>query len=190
MDLDEALRHLEAGVATEEEKQFVKEHVVGKEGEITPSSPRVITSPKPPKIKGEKRETSKLLVLVLVVCAALVALAAIFGGVFGSAAASANKKDNLNRAAATEIATRFAFEASNDSFGVGGLPLITSIDDMRIEDVDRNLRYDASKPSNSYYTYDIRIVAMGVEFEVVVDSRMPVGAPYRQYCKIRDIDKN
>lgn len=180
MNFEEALRHMQEGTATDEEKAFVEGRLQNENAGLPSSDgPRIIEKPKPAKIKGQKRELGKFYKLVICVAAVFVALGTIFAGVFGSAAASASKKDNLNKAEAGAIAKEFALEFARDS---QGLPqFVNDEGDFIVRDIDRDLKYNAAKPSESYYVYEVQLVTMGIEIDVVVSS-------LDSTCKVKEID--
>ena len=169
MNFDEALRHMQEGTATDEEKAYVEEKLQSANRSVKSDAPRIIENPKPAKIKGQKRERSKFFTLVAVIIAIFLVLGAIFAGVFGSAAASAKKVEVISKADAQIIAQEYVYGlAKNDSMG---LPLVTSIEDVILYDIDHDLHYDPAKPANSYYVYEIIYNVMGATIEVELDTR-------------------
>ncbi len=181
MDFDEALRHMQEGTASDEEKAYVESRLNDADLRTADNGPRVIEDPKPARIKGQKRELGKFYKLLIVVAVIAVALGAIFAGVFGHATVCASAADRTDRAQAGRIAQEFAFNLTQQS--VMGLPLVTKLDDLVLRDIDRDLQYNAAKPSASYYVYEVQLVAMGTEIDVLVDSRTLTP-------KVKDIDRD
>ncbi len=179
MNFDEALRHMQEGTATDEEKAYVEEKLKSANKSVKSDSPRIIEKPKPAKIKGQKRERSKFFTLIAVIIAIFLVLGVIFAGVFGSAAASAKKAEVISKADAEKIGQEFVFGLAKD--GAMALPLVTSIDDVKLYDIDHDLTYDSAKPANSYYVYEIIYNVMGSRIEVEVDTRTGK-------CKTTDVD--
>lgn len=178
MNFEDALRHMQEGTATDEEKAFVEGKLKQAHKDVKTDSPRIIEKPKPAKIKGQKRERSKFFTLVASIIAVFVVLGAIFAGVFGGAAVNANKAEVIERAEAENIARGFVFTLTQD--GKFNLPLVTSPDDVKVYDVDHDLHYVVEKPMSSYNVYEIILTVMSSRVEVEVDTRS--GA-----CKVTDI---
>lgn len=178
MNFDEALRHMQEGTATEEEKAFVEAQLKQAHKSVNTDKPRIIEKPKPPKIKGQKRERSKFFTLVAVIVVVFLALGVIFAGVFGGAAAHANKAEAIERADAEKIAREFVFTLTQD--GKFNLPLVTSLDDVKIYDVDHDLHYVVEKPMSSFNVYEIILTVMNSRVEVEVDTRTG-------QCKVTDL---
>lgn len=169
MDLDEALRHMQEGTATDEEKAFVEEKLSGENKSVNSDSPRIIEKPKPARIKGQKREIGKFYKLLIVIATVFVVLGVIFAGVFGSAAANATKAETISMEEAESIAQKFVFDLAQDKNL--NLPLVTSIDDVKLYDIDHDLHYDAARPLASYNVYEVIFNVMNVRIEVEVDTR-------------------
>ena len=169
MNFDEALRHMQEGTATDEEKAYVEEKLKSANNSVKSDSPRIIEKPKPAKIKGQKRERSKFFTLIAVIIAIFLVLGVIFAGVFGSAAANAKKAEVISKAEAQEMGQMYVYRLAQD--GAMALPLVTSIDDVKLYDIDHDLAYDPAKPANSYYVNEIIYNVMGSRIEVEVDTR-------------------
>lgn len=181
MNFEEALRHMQEGTASDEEKAYVESKLQEANKHVEDDGPRVIQNPKPAKIKGQKREIGKFFKLMIAIAVVFVALGTIFAGVFGSAAAAANKTDFINKAQAAATARDYVFDMTKN--GMMGLPLVNKADDFIARDVDRDLKYNAAKPSASYYVYEVALYSMGIEIDVEVDSRTSA-------CRIKDVDKD
>lgn len=177
MNFDEALRHMQEGSATDEEKAYVEEKldIANK----TAGSPRIIENPKPARIKGQKRELGKFYKLIIAIAAIFVVLGVIFAGVFGSAAASANKAEKLDRAEAEQIAQDFVYRLAQDE--KMGLPLVPTRDDIKLYNTDHDMHYNAARPLDSYNVYEIIFNVVGTRIEVEVDTRTGD-------CAVTDID--
>ena len=169
MNFDEALRHMQEGTATDEEKAYVEEKLKSANRSVKSDSPRIIEKPKPAKIKGQKRELGKFFKLIIVIIAIFLVLGVIFAGVFGSAAANAKKAEVISKTEAQEIGQVYVYRLAQD--GDMALPLVTSIDDVKLYDIDHDLSYDAAKPANSFYVYEIIFNVMGSRIEIEVDTR-------------------
>ncbi len=181
MNFDEALRHMQEGNASEEEKAYVQSKLDEANKHVDALDSQNTKSPRSEKKNRENGKKKGLITAVVIVAVIVVALGAIFAGVFGSATASANKAAVVDRTEAAQLAKAYAFSLTQDSSMK--LPLVTSPSDLVVRDIDRGLKYVASKPSASYFEYEVKLVGMGIEIEVVVDSRT-------KQCHIGDIDRD
>ena len=119
MNYEEAFRHYREGTATEEEKAFVQEEIAkAKALSSLMDDQGLAVKPAPIKeadakeVKDAKQHLvwKRVLAGLLAVIVLLVALGAILGGVFGSAAAYANDNIAVSRTEARDIAAEFAME--------------------------------------------------------------------------------
>ena len=163
---------MQEGTATEEERAYVEEKLKNANASVNSDAPRIIENPKPARVKGQKREIGKFFKLIFVIAAVFVALGVIFSGVFGGAAANAKKAEVISKAEAEKIAQQDVFDGFNRSQANGmGWSLLTSIDEVKLYDIDHDLHYDAAKPMNSFYVYEIIYNIYGTYVEVEVDTR-------------------
>lgn len=152
MNFDEAFAHYQEGVATDEEKAFVKEQLaiaskVVADDEKRQSAPVKEASDDDVKSAKKKFKWRYIVIPALSIVIALMVIAAILGGVFGSAATYA-KQSAVYSKYECEI---FAREKLEELMPSDILPSYAST--FETEDVDREFNYVAHDIKKSYYSY-------------------------------------
>ncbi len=176
MNFEEAFAHYKDGVATEEEKTFVKEQlaianqVVADDEKRAPA--QFVEASKEDVKKAKKKFKLRYIVIpvISIVCVLLV-VASILGGVFGSAATYASNAVVYNRFECKEV----AYSHVKSLIESGGLP--TPVGEIEIDDVDREFNYVAHDIKKSYYSYYVELEYDGAvhsgegkqEIEVIVE---------------------
>ncbi len=190
MNFEEALKHCKDGTATQEEKDYVQSQMAMANSMFDDDAHRAAPPVKeatPEEVKkAKKRLKSRYIVIPVVVLVAIVlVVGAILGGVFGYAATAANKNSRIDRNRMIADAKTYAFDVLSKS--PMAHPFVTSEDDLRLESVDKDFRYNPRDIGKSYYTYEITFVAFGAEVEIEVDPRF-VGTAHYMYTKDVDLD--
>lgn len=176
MNFEEAFAHYKDGIATEEEKEFVKEQlaiankVVADDEKRTPA--QFVEASNDDVKKAKKKFKLRYIVIpaISIVCVLLV-VAAILGGVFGSAATYASKAVAYSKFECKEAAYSHVLTLVEN----GKLP--TPIGEIEIDDVDREFNYVAHDITKSYYSYYVELEYDGAvrsgegrqEIEVIVE---------------------
>lgn len=174
MNFEEAFRHCKEGVATQEEKDYVKSQLSAAnsflDGHTATSAP-VIEAEKDDVKRAKKRLRRLIFIPLCVVLCALVAVGTVLGGVFGYAASSANRSAQYDKFECAEIARRTAFNFVQGLSPNPNNSLLNNIENYRIDDIERNFNYNSQKLSNSFYVYVIEIENGMCSFEIEVDTR-------------------
>lgn len=186
MNFDEAFKHYQDGTASEEEKAYVKEQLKLANDFIADDNAKLSSAPCKEAEKDDVKKAKikfKWRYIVIPVCtivAVLLVVGAILGGVFGYSASCAKDSVVYNRYACVEIARDKAFEFLKNK--TISLPyIITSADELIIDDVDLEFNYNGRHLDNSYYSYFVEFDFYGVEIELEVDTRTGE-------CKVVDVD--
>ena len=180
MNYEEAFRHYREGTATEEEKAFGQEEIAkAKALSSLMDDQGLAVKPAPIKeadakeVKDAKQHLvwKRVLAGLLAVIVLLVALGAILGGVFGSAAAYANDNIAVSRAEARDIAAEFAMEdAARRGYTVEGNGYYVESE----REIDERCNFEGDLKS-SYYSYkgDVTCYTTDgyeLEYEIEVNS--------------------
>ena len=187
MNFDEAFKHYPAGVATEEEKKFGKEQLAKANEFLQNESVREESPFKEADAEDVKKAKKKfkwqyfIIPICSLVCA-LAVIAAILGGVFGSAASYAKKSAVYSKSACIDIAKAKAFEFVSDSNNFTYVN-VASKDDFKTEDVDADFNYNGKDLKNSYYTYIIELEVKRSDFEIKIEVDTRNGD-----CKVIKVD--
>lgn len=173
MNFDEAFKHCQDGVATEEEKQFVKEQLAKANEFLQNESVREESPVKEADAEEVKKAKKKFKwqYIVIPFCSlvcVLAVIAAILGGVFGSAASYAKKSAVYSKSACIDIAKAKAFEFVSDSSNFTYVNA-ASKDDFKTEDVDADFNYNGKDLKNSYYTYIVELEVKRSDFEIKIE---------------------
>jgi hypothetical protein len=192
MNFDEAFKHYREGTATEEEKILVHDELAKAKGFSTlfddegiNVTPAPIKEAEVSEIRAAKKEFkwSKIIYALCGVGIILVVLAIILGGVFGAASSYADKQIAFDKVQCVQSAKQYAYEflVSNP---MGGFDFISSPDDLKVTDVDKEFRYDASDIEKSYYEYRVTLETHTLEIKIDVDTR------FANSCKLHSIGDN
>lgn len=152
MNFEEAFAHYKDGVATEEEKAYVKKQLeIAKafvaDDEKYQSAP-VIEATDDDVKKAKKKFKWRYVVIpaISLICTLLV-VAAILGGVFGSAATYAKQSMIYSK----YECEAFAWEKLKDVMPTSVMPTDSST--YEVDDVDKEFNYVAHDIKKSYYSY-------------------------------------
>ena len=175
MNFDEAFEHCKNGVATEEEKQYVKQQLEKANEFLNSESVREDSPVKEADVEEVKKAKKKFKwqYVVIPVCSligVLMAIAAILGGVFGSAASYAKKAVAFSKAECAALAKDKAYEFVTDR-SLPSILGVTSKDDFVVDDMDREFNYSGSDIKNSYYSWIVELEAYDFEIKIEVDTR-------------------
>lgn len=183
MNFEEAFKHCQEGTATQTEKEFVADELAKAKAlsslfddEGVNVTPAPIAEADKREIKAAKKrfQWKKLVYAFCAIAATLLIIAAVLGGVFGSAAAYANENIVYGEGACVQFAKEYAFNFLNDPNGIyPGSSFISSPDDLIVDDVDKKFNYDEKRIKKSYYVYRVELKAGGLSIEVEVDTRFP-----------------
>lgn len=174
MNFEEAFKHCQEGVATQEEKDYVKSQLNAANSFLdsqTVSAAPVKEAEKSDVKKAKKRLRRFVLIPLCAVLCALVIVGTILGGVFGYAASSANKSAQYGKYECIEIARQTAFNFVQGLSPNPNNTLLNNIENYRIDEVDRDFIYNSQKLSNSFYVYVVEIDNGLCSFEIQVDTR-------------------
>lgn len=156
MNFEEAFAHYKDGIATEEEKAFVKEQLAIANKMVADDEKRApaqfVEASNDDVKKAKKKFKLRYIVIpaISIVCVLLV-VAAILGGVFGSAATYASKAVEYNKFECKEVAYSHVLTLVEN----GKLP--APVGEIEIDDVDREFNYVAHDITKSYYSYYIEL---------------------------------
>lgn len=172
MRFEEAFKHYQEGIATNEEIEYVKAQLAAA-NEFLDMHPSADVSPvkeadKTVIKKARKGLRKMVLIPVTISISILIVIATVLSGVFGYAANSASKSARYDSTDCSILAVQEArrLQYIKDS---GTMP---SEDSFYVEDVDKQFIYDGKNLSKSYYIYEIEIKSIiGYDFVVVIDSR-------------------
>lgn len=156
MNFEEAFAHYKDGVATEEEKAFVKEQLAIANQIVADDEKR---APAPFAEAGEEevkkaKKKFKWRYIVIPICCiicSLLIIASVLGGVFGSAATYAGDAIAYDRYACKKAACEHVLRLAEN----GDIPQI--IGEIEVDDVDREFNYVAHDIKKSYYSYYVKI---------------------------------
>ncbi len=173
MNFDDAFKHYRDGVATDEEKQFVKDQLAKVNEFLQNETFRDESPVKEADAKEVKQAKKKLKwqYIVLPICffvCMLAIIAAILGGVFGSAASYAKQSAMYSRSTCVDIAKTKAFEFVSDSANFSYVN-VQSKDDFVVDDVDADFNYNGKNLKNSYYTYIVELEVESCDFEINIE---------------------
>ncbi len=191
MNFEDAFKHYQDGVATPEEKEYVKKQLdelksfsalMDDEGiNVTPAP--IAEADRNDLKKVKKQLKAKYVIIPICVVAFIIcAIAAILGGVFGYASSSAKKAMKFSKGECIQIARQYAYDFTKDKNGLN-LPLAGSVDDFWVKegDADIDFVYNGNELKKSFYVYVIEVNTVGCEFEIRVDTRTGK-------CDMLDID--
>lgn len=157
-DFDEALKHVQDGSATDEEREYVKaqlDEANAAFGDNSCVNAAPVKEASGDDLKKAKKSFKKryIFIPVCVLLVVIVALGAILGGVFGYAASSAKQNMKFNEAECRSTAVDYVFANQLLLFGEIGL----TKNDLRIDDVDRQFRFNSKNLAASSYFYEITV---------------------------------
>lgn len=158
MNFEDAFNNYKNGTATEEEKAYVKEQICLANALIDGDEKRganfVEADAETVKKAKKKFKWQYVVVPLCAFVGTLIAIAAILGGVFGSAASYAKKQIMFDRAACSEIAKAEAFRYQQN----GKLATTAqSADDFVVKDTDAEFNYNFHDITTSYYTCYVKL---------------------------------
>lgn len=180
MNFEEALRHVREGSATDEERAYVMAQIdfmnkfLGDDQKM-PSAPIAEANREEVKQAKKKFKWRYVVIPVVTIVLIIVAIGAILGGVFGSAAFYAKDAMKFGKGSSVEVARQYAL---NDAAARGYT--FASANDLMRGDVKRDFEYNDSNLKNSYYTYYIELKGYAkdannryveLEYEIRVDTR-------------------
>lgn len=186
MNFDEAFKHYQDGTASEEEKAYVKEQLKLANDFLADDDAKMSSAPCKEAEKEDVKKAKKkfkwryIVIPVCTIIGILLAVGAILGGVFGSAASYAKSSAQYKRYECVEIAREKAFEFLQDAT----MPMATTIkssSELELDDVDLEFNYNGRHLQNSYYSYFVEFDFYNVEIELEVDTRTG-------NCKVVDVD--
>lgn len=163
MNFDEAFAHYKEGVATQEEKDFIKAQLaianeMVADDEKRNAAPVMEASDDDVKKAKKKFKWQYIVIPALSIVVVLAVVAAILGGVFGSAASYAKQSATVSSKAECEIiACQKAKELAD-----AGLILAPKTE-FEVDDIDREFNYVAHDIKKSYYSYYVTL-----EYDAIV----------------------
>ena len=192
MNYEDAFRHYREGTATDEEKAFVLDEIakakalsslLDDEGLAVKPAPIKEAEVKDVKDAKHRMIMRRVLGGLIAVVVILLALGAILGGVFGSAAAYAKDNVVLERTEAITVAEDYAREHAEKN----GFVVSRVFSDLP-RDVDEDFNFETDLKS-SFYSYKVDVTVWTAEgyeldYEVVVNAH--TGSPS---LKELDIDR-
>ncbi len=192
MNYEDAFRHYREGTATDEEKAFVLDEIakakalsslLDDEGLAVKPAPIKEAEAKDVKDAKHRMIMRRVLGGLIAVVVILLALGAILGGVFGSAAAYARGNVVLERTEAITVAEDYAREHAEKN----GFVVSHAFSDLP-RDVDEDFNFETDLKS-SFYSYKVDVTVWTAEgyeldYEVVVNAH--TGSPS---LKELDIDR-
>lgn len=192
MNYEDAFRHYREGTATDEEKAFVLDEIakakalsslLDDEGLAVKPAPIKEAEAKDVKDAKHRMIMRRVLGGLIAVVVIIIALGAILGGVFGSAAAYARDNVVLEKAEAITVAEDYAREHAEKN----GFVVSHAFSDLP-RDVDEDFNFETDLKS-SFYSYKVDVTVWTAEgyeldYEVVVNAH--TGSPS---LKELDIDR-
>lgn len=173
MNFDEAFKHYREGVAAPEEIELVRDEIAKAKAlsslfddEGLAVTPAPVSEVDKEELKKAKRHF-RIKVLIAVTASIIVALliiAAVLGGVFGSAATYANDKIEYNKQQGLDIAKDALVEFLAEK------GIATDKNEIECEDIDKDFNYEVPI-EDSYYTYRYKLEIEECEYKIEVDSR-------------------
>lgn len=173
MNIDEAFQHYREGTATEEEARLVREQIDLANALLKDEDRRGATfaeaDEETVKKAKKKFKWQYIVVPVCTIIALLLCIAAILGGVFGSAASYAKKQIVYERSACAQIAQKEAFACQQDGrLDVGA----TSAGDFVVKDTDAEFNFNALDIKESFYSCFVKLYFDGQRVATIeVDTR-------------------
>lgn len=173
MNFDEAFKHYREGNATAEECELVRDEIAKAKAlsslfddEGLSVTPAPVSEADKEEIRNAKKQF-RIKVLVSAIAAILIALiviASVLGGVFGSASSYANDKIAYTKNQGLEFAKTALVDFLTDK-GI-------AVDENEIEcdDIDKDFNYEVPI-EDSYYTYKYELKVGEDEYKVEIDTR-------------------
>lgn len=193
MNYEDAFRHYKEGTATEEEKAFVQSEIARAKALSTLLDDQGLTV-KSPKIKEADAEEvrkaktdflwRRVIVGLLSVVAVLVIIAAVLGGVFGSAATYAKKSVAVNIEEAVILAEEFAYNDAANFKGTKPFEGENNFMAERVGDIDKKFQFE-NNLKDSYYVYRVEVKGYDTvnqlewEYEIDVNAKTGVCSVYK-----------
>ncbi len=152
MNFEEAFARYKDGVATDEEKEYVKQQLeiansFVADDEKRQSVPVAEASDDDVKKAKKKFKWRYVVIPAISLICALLVIAAILGGVFGSAATYAHNARAYDKNACEAIAWEKLVEVATENDFSSYLPT------FEVDDVDKEFNYVAHDIKQSYYSY-------------------------------------
>ena len=183
MNYEDAFRHYREGTATDEEKAFVLDEIakakalsslLDDEGLAVKPAPIKEAEVKDVKDAKHRMIMRRVLGGLIAVVVILLALGAILGGVFGSAAAYARDNAVWEKAEAITIAKDYArAHAEQNGF------VVSHVFSDLPRDVDEDFNFETDLKS-SFYSYKVDVTVWtndGWEFEYEIEVNSHTGSP-------------
>lgn len=188
MNFDDAFKHCQEGVATEEEKQFVKEQLAKANEFLKSESIRDESPVKEADVEDVRKAKKKfkwqyiVIPICSIVCVLLV-IAAILGGVFGSAASYAKDAAVFKKAACVDIARQNAYEFVTES-PTYSFVVVNGKEDFQVDDIEPDFNYNGKNIKSSYYAYIIELEVKRCDFDIEIEVDTRTGD-----CKVIKVDR-
>ena len=161
VDFEDALEHVQAGTATEQEKLYVTSQMAAANAFFSNDFRRSgapVREASGAEVKKAKKSFKMryIIIPVCVVLVAILAVGAILGGVFGFAATSAKNNMTISREECIQTAKMYVFN-NQDRLFVGLAENTFGLEQLYIEDVERQFNYNGRNLGASYYSYEIEV---------------------------------
>ena len=113
----------------------------------------------------------------------LLAIAAILGGVFGSAASYAKDAAVYKKAACVDIARQKAYEFVTES-PTYSFVVVNGKEDFQVDDIEPDFNYNGKNIKSSYYAYIIELEVKRYDFDIEIEVDTRTGD-----CKVIKVDR-
>ncbi len=165
MNFEKAFENYKNGTATEEERAYV-ENEIAKARKINEAieamdSKRVVEKAESDDVKKAIKKMKvktavRIAIISAIVVVALALIASISAVIYVNSTASG--KAEFTKSECIEAAKQVVSETAGASA------------ELRVRDVERDIRFEYGKPSSAKYYYEIEIAVGYMEYEVLVDS--------------------
>lgn len=177
MNFEDAFKHYKEGTATEEERQLVLDELAKAKAlsslmddDALAVNPAPVAEADINEIKAAKKQfkAKNLIIALGSICAVLVVIGAILGGVFGYAASCAKKQIVYDKPQCIALAKTELIAFINNS----PMPLLPINEtNLRVDDVDADFHFEADL-GDSYYSYKVELETPdGTDYVVNIDTR-------------------
>lgn len=188
MNFDDAFKHCQEGVATDEEKQFVKDQLAKaneflKEESLREESPVKEADAEVVRKAKKKFKWQYIVIPACSIVCVLLIIAAILGGVFGSAASYAKDAVFYKKSACVDIARQKAYEFVSESPNYTFVT-VNGKEDFHVDDVEADFNYNGKDLKSSYYTYIVELEVKRYDFEIEIEVDTRTGD-----CKVIKVDR-
>ena len=188
MNFEEAFARYKDGVATEEEKAYVRQQLeianaFVADDEKRQSVPVAEASDDDVKKAKKKFKWRYVVIPALSLICTLLAIAAILGGVFGSAASYAKDAAVFKKAACVDIARQKAYEFVTES-PTYSFVVVNGKEDFQVDDIEPDFNYNGKNIKSSYYAYIIELEVKRYDFDIEIEVDTRTGD-----CKVIKVDR-